>query len=159
MDTEFPVCPLCDGQLHPWRKCLRIRRRADGETDWLQIQILRCDKCQRSHRQLPDCLLPYKHYDAMSIEMGIQDGMTAAVAADTATIYRWQHWFVAWSVYVQGVFVALQQRGVAIAAMEPSPPLPPILRVLGRWVGDAPGWLARAVVPVVQSGYWQCCPG
>ncbi len=155
----LPACPHCDETLRPWRWCLRICRRSHGETDYLWIRILFCDTCQRSHRQLPDCLVPHKHYDAVSIEAGLQDGTTAAVAADESTIYRWHHWFRAWSVYAVGVFVALQHRGAATESVEPSRSLPPILRLLGRWVGDASGWLARAVLPMVRGHYWQCFPG
>jgi len=154
----LPRCPDCDEPLRPWRSCTRICRRADGKKQYLLIQILHCDQCHHSHRLLPNCLVPYKHYDAASIEAGIQDGLTAAVAADESTIHRWIQWYREWSVYVNGMLDALHQRGVFSESVTPSRALAAILRDLGRWVGDAPGWLARAVYPVVCNRYWQCFP-
>ncbi len=54
----LPPCPQCDSPLRLWRWRLLIRRRATGETEYLKVPILRCDACGRSHRCLPDCLVP-----------------------------------------------------------------------------------------------------
>jgi hypothetical protein len=155
----LPLCPQCDSPLRPWRWCLRIRRRASGETESLNVPILRCDACGRSHRCLPDCLVPHKHFDVESIEAGLQEGMAAAVAADETTIRRWHRWFELFSGYAEGILVALHTRGVVAEPVDRSRPLPTILHRLGPYVGDAANWLARVIRPMLHAGYWQCFPG
>ena len=37
------------------------------------IRRLKCSNCGRLHRELPDCLVPYKHY-ASEVISGVLDG-------------------------------------------------------------------------------------
>lgn len=93
------MCPSCGGDLR-YRDCRkRILRREGGEKNWLQIRRFRCSKCQKYHNELPDCILPYKHYAAEVIS-GVLDGIVTPDDADSEdypsfmTMKRWIDWFV-----------------------------------------------------------------
>ena len=40
---------------------------------WIYIQRKRCQRCGAIHRELPECVFPYKQYDAEIIR-GVVDG-------------------------------------------------------------------------------------
>ena len=65
---------------------------------------------KRIHHELPDCLVPYKRYDAKNLETFAMEGHTAAIAADESTLHRWESWFDAWFLYVRGCWAALDAR-------------------------------------------------
>lgn len=65
-------CPKCGGDLKYYDKVRRIVRTKNGETNWIKIRRLVCSICGTSHRELPDNLMPYKHYDAGIIK-GVLD--------------------------------------------------------------------------------------
>lgn len=46
--------------------------------EWYQINRLKCTnkECGKLHNELPDCLSPYKHYDAGLIEDVVDDVVT-----------------------------------------------------------------------------------
>lgn len=46
----------------------RVHKIAGGIKQWYVINRLKCKECNRLHNELPDCLVPYKHYDAELIE-------------------------------------------------------------------------------------------
>lgn len=61
------------------------------------IRRLKCSKCGKLHRELPDCLAPYKHY-ATEIISGVLDRAITPMDEDSsdypceATMSRWEHW-------------------------------------------------------------------
>lgn len=151
---EVVPCPCCLGDCVAFSRRKRIRRTPDGRTHWLWIRRLRCEQCHTIHHELPDCCVPYKRFDTESLELALTDGPTAAVAADESTLARWRTWFAAWSIMAAARLAALAARDRATREEHPSRSLSPILQALGRWVGDAPGWLARAVRPLVNAHLW-----
>lgn len=42
----------------------RIRKKEGGTKERLMIRRFRCQDCHSYHNELPDCLVPYKHYEA-----------------------------------------------------------------------------------------------
>lgn len=66
--------------------------------DRLRIRRFYCSKCDAYHNELPDCLVPYKHYDAEVIS-GVLDGIVCEKDLDsedfpsTSTMRRWIQWF------------------------------------------------------------------
>lgn len=46
--------------------------------EWYLINRLKCTnaKCKKLHNELPDCLIPYKHYDAGLVEDVVDDVIT-----------------------------------------------------------------------------------
>ena len=50
--------------------------------EYLMIRRLRCTECHRHHNELPDCLVPHKHYEAEVIS-GVLDGIVTSEDADS----------------------------------------------------------------------------
>lgn len=73
MENET-VCPRCGGALTHYNTAKRVIKCKGGEKIWIQINRLRCKKCHSIHRELPQNLLPFKHYDADIIE-GVVEGL------------------------------------------------------------------------------------
>lgn len=151
--TETIPCPCCAGELYVIGSRKRVWIQSDGTKNRLVIRRTQCKQCNKIHHELPDLLVPYKHYDAESIESAISESEGMAVAADESTLLHWRSWFTAWVVYAQGVLTSLALRfGLP---MDPSSnSTRSVLHVLGRFVGTAPGLLARAVRPIANSHAW-----
>ncbi|MCD7866789.1 MAG: DUF6431 domain-containing protein [Clostridiales bacterium] len=62
------ICPFCDGKLKVIGSRGRKVLRRDGSSGHLIIRRLRCGSCRHIHHELPDILVPYKRYDAETIE-------------------------------------------------------------------------------------------
>lgn len=77
----------------------RIRRKEGGGVEHLLVRRLRCPKCRKLHVELPDCLVPHKHYDAEVIS-GVIDGIVTPDDLDSEdcpcamTMRRWIRWFL-----------------------------------------------------------------
>ena len=67
MGMEEISCPACGGRLFVHGTC---RRRMKDETEQvreLRLRVLECEACGRTHRELPDLLVPYRRYSAKAI--------------------------------------------------------------------------------------------
>lgn len=73
------VCPICGYQLDYYGRVKRIIRTKRGATQFIYIRRLRCKHCFSIHRELPDDLLPYKHYES-EIIFGVIEGL---ISCDT----------------------------------------------------------------------------
>ena len=69
-----------------------------GTKQFIQIERLKCNHCERLHNALPDFLVPYKHY-AAEIISGVLDEVISADDLDAEdypceqTMKRWHRWF------------------------------------------------------------------
>ena len=69
-----------------------------GTKQFIQIERLKCNHCERLHNALPDFLVPYKHY-AAEIISGVLDEVITADDLDAEdypceqTMKRWHRWF------------------------------------------------------------------
>ena len=146
-------CPFCQGSLTVIGSRPRTRRSSDGTRPIWIIRRLPCQEGGRIHHELPDCWVPYKRYDADSLETFATQGRTAAVAADASTLPRGEAWFRGGIPYVIGCWDALQARPCqATDGVLPfSPGLP--RRAPGA-IGATPGWLARIVHRLVEAALW-----
>ena len=97
--NEDPVCPICGGRLEKKDWVRRIRRKIGGEAEWLLIERRRCmnESCRKTHRLLPDCSVPYKHYEAGVIEDVIdgildEDALCEEEYPSESTLERWRRW-------------------------------------------------------------------
>lgn len=95
---DTPVCPLCGGTLRYRDSRMRIRKKEGGLKEHLIIRRLRCSSCGSLHNELPDCLVPHKHYEAEIIS-GVLDGIVTPDDVDSEdyptfqTMLLWLKWF------------------------------------------------------------------
>lgn len=98
MSNEDPVCPCCGSKLEKKGWVDRVRKKVGGEKEWLRIECRKCTNksCGRAHRLLPECSVPYKHYEADLIEdvaCGVitEEDVKENCPADI-TLQRWRRW-------------------------------------------------------------------
>lgn len=121
----------------------------------LVIRRLRCTCCTQIHHELPDCIVPYKRYESTCVEVVVSESTQASVvAADNATLYRWRRWYREQSTYLLGCLTSIAIRFHQDSTETSSSSLRSTHQRIGRYVGDAPGWLARIVRPIVNANYW-----
>ncbi len=146
-------CPFCDPRLTVMGSRARTRRTSEGARHVLIIRRLRCAHSRHIHHEVPDCLVPFTRYDAEALDSFATQGPTAAVAADTATLVRWDTWFTVWMPYGRRWWAALAARDSA-AETGGAPPFPVALH--GRAPGTAarPGWLRMLVRRLVGAALW-----
>lgn len=155
--AEAVPCPCCGGQLVVIGSRQRTCRSDSGERKVLVIRRLRCTTCRRIHHELPDCLLPYKRYESTSVERIVTDSSESAdIAADDSTLYRWRTWFHMLLPYLLGCLTSIAIRLGQHPPVEELSVLSSqsVHQRIGRYVGDASGWLARVVRPIANSHLW-----
>ena len=152
--AEQNSCPCCNGALHVIGSRRRIFINDQGDKIILIIRRLRCSNCDRIHHELPDILIPYKRYGSTSIESVLSEDTALTVAADESSIRHWRSWFQERYDYLQGCLLSIAIRNGQDTA-EGLYSLPKSkLQKVWQYVGDAPGWLARLVRPIVNSNLW-----
>lgn len=57
-------CPTCGGTLKYHDSIPRIVKTISGKTRWDKIRRLICTHCRAVHREIPEYLLPFKHYES-----------------------------------------------------------------------------------------------
>lgn len=87
-------CPHCGGELRYYDKVRRIIRTKKGLKDCIFLRRLKCVNCKSIHREINNCIFPYKHYES-EIILGVLEGL---INSDTIgfennpseqTIKRW----------------------------------------------------------------------
>ena len=71
---DHQACPCCGEPMNFRDSRKRIRRKEGGCTEHLMVRRLQCPQCRKLHVELPDCLIPHKHYDAEVIS-GVIEGI------------------------------------------------------------------------------------
>ena len=152
-NAEKPPCPCCIGVLEVIGSRLRVWYKSCGKRDKLMIRRLYCERCQRIHHELPDILVPYRRYDAESIEGVVSEPARRDVAADESTLFRWRSWFYVWALYAVGCLHSISLQ-FNLPVESPSKLPQSAFQSLGRYVGDGTGWLSRVVHPIVNNCFW-----
>ena len=67
-------CPDCHGELKYFDCTKRIMRTKYRKTEWVIIKRFKCKKCGKTHRELPDDILPFKQYETELIK-GVVEGL------------------------------------------------------------------------------------
>ncbi len=144
---QLRECPLCKGRLVVRDTVDRHYRNEEGEKVWFRIRRLRCKECGKLHRELPDILLPYKHYRSEIIEETL-DGKQDVPGPEAMTFRRWQEWFVWVSVLLGGVLDAIRVAKEGLYSF-----LNPLESHLERRRRHGGGWLASSILISVNAGY------
>ena len=155
--AEVVPCPCCNKGLDVVGSRKRIWFKRNGERAKLVIRRLNCERCRRIHHELPDLLVPYKRYDAESIEAALSESNYGDTAAEESTLSRWRAWFAVFAIHAVACLQSLALRfGKPVpntAATSHS-----TLLALQQYIGDAPKWLSRVVCPIVNDNRWSTDP-
>ena len=85
--SAISYCPICGEPLAYRDSCQRIMLLEGRERRIYIIRRLKCHQCGRIHRELPDCLAPFKHY-ATEVISGVLDGIVTPEDDDSADYLR-----------------------------------------------------------------------
>jgi len=105
--SAISYCPICAKQLFYKDSCKRIMLLEGRERRIYIIRRLTCSLCEKIHRELPDCFVPYKHYSSEIIS-GTLDGYVSPEDDDSsdypceATMKKWKHWLIANQLRIDG---------------------------------------------------------
>ena len=99
--SENSICPICGHSLKPRDHVNRIMKSSGNIVRWLCIRRLVCtnQSCHSMHRELPDILAPYKHFEA-DIITGVLDHLITPETKgfedhpSESTMQQWRHWFM-----------------------------------------------------------------
>jgi len=136
---ELLPCPVCEGELFCRGTCRRKTRSAYGETTLYQLRVLQCRHCGKTHRELPEPIVPHKRYDAEAI-IQIRERPEEVICEPNVRtrIMAWLAWFVEYANHIQ------QSQSLILSA-----PLPKhsgeitvaVLSRLVRIVANSQNWL------------------
>lgn len=121
----------------------------DGSEKILIIRRLRCKGCGRIHHELPDIVIPYKRYDAQTIE-NILSGKEEHLddyPCELSTAKRLKLWFYLLRNYFESTLHALRFLFTGEGTIRLLLPLLPLS-------GHFTGWLKALVRYTVNSGRW-----
>ena len=150
---EQNFCPCCNGTLKSIGSRIRKCKDSLGNTIDLRIRRLRCKACDKIHHELPDLIIPYKRYDSKCIESVVMDDKASPVPADNSTLLRWKAWFKESAHHFSGCLISIAIQ-IGKGSVEDSYDSMSLLQRFWQHVGDAEGWLARVVRPIVNSNNW-----
>ena len=151
---ENVSCPICGGTLRYRDRCDRFFYDSRGDRKRLKIRRLHCTECHSLHRELPNIIMPFKHYSCSVIEAAI-DSSVGVFCAEDNSIRRWQQWFNRSQVHFWGVLNS--------AATTTGSPLPQLfdrsgslLRSIREHLRVRSGWLRQLVRITVNTHNWFC---
>jgi hypothetical protein len=161
-EEEFALCPICSTFLkyHSWIK--RGLKDISGEKSTYKIRVLKCENeacTQTYHRELPDIIVPYKRYDAESIEKVIDhDGSDVLTATDNSTIQRWRAWFksnmISMMMALTSVMVEIENDSETSSLVKQKQTSNNPLETIKKIVARREKWLNETVRVLVNSARW-----
>jgi hypothetical protein len=66
-------CPKCNGELCYYDSVKRIVKTKNGVAKYVKIRRFKCKLCGSLHRELPNYIFPFKHYEN-DIVTGVLEG-------------------------------------------------------------------------------------
>ena len=151
---EDSNCPYCNGELVYRDSVFRNVKNLLSEVRVFLLRRLLCQNkgCGKLHRELPDIIQPYKHYESDVIQSVI-DGSEEAekCGADNSTIRRWK------SEFVEAEPV-LEQRLASVYARitEETVPLEMATTILDGIKSKYSRWLPFVTTLLINNSYKFC---
>jgi hypothetical protein len=154
---ETHECPVCGGQLTRYDRRIRYGKQSDGSRKSYKVRRLKCSSCASLHTELPDILLPCKHYIAEVIESQI-DGTRDDCPADNSTLHRWLKQFRESKCQIEAMLRSMWSR-----KHKQHFPITASSSLLENHRRRGTGWLTLVSQILVNAGLWQptrfaCCP-
>ncbi len=93
--------------MKPYDTCKRhVTHLDDEEVGHRVLYVLRrlqCENCKKTHRELPNFIVPYKHYSRKAIE-DVAKGKKVSVPYEERTRQKLRAWFKRAKVYFEGIW-------------------------------------------------------
>ena len=86
MDESECTCPSCGGHLSVHDHRVRRVILKSGRKVTLLVPRGRCPKCRRLHVELPNFVVPFKHYEDKAIQ-DVVDGQSRRIRVKTVHIF------------------------------------------------------------------------
>ncbi|WP_442957197.1 DUF6431 domain-containing protein [Petrocella sp. FN5] len=142
-------CPVCGNPLSGYDTKLRNGIQSDGSRRKYRIRRLRCTGCKKTHVELPDFLVPRKHYEVAVIEARL-DKTSNDCPADDSTIRRWLVHFCQIKEQLEGMLRKLWSD--KHSRHYPFLTSSSLLKTIRR---QGCGWLTGVSQMIVNAGLWQ----
>jgi hypothetical protein len=161
-EEENELCPNCGNVLMYHCRVIRTVKDITGVQSIYSIRVLTCrnEACPSTyHRELPDIIVPYRRYDAESMEEAIdREGKDLTVACDESTIRRWRKWFETNATNIMMALMSIiavmeNHTGASSLATGQGHLGKPIQRIK-EIVGRGTKWLNETVRTLVNSSKW-----
>ena len=109
--NEDVICPICGSdKLIPKGKPKRKLIMLDGEKRRLKLIRLKCRNCTKTHRVLPDIIIPYKRHCVETYNDVITNDAVNAIYCEVNTIQRIKAWWIAIQLYIKSVLLAIKEK-------------------------------------------------
>ena len=112
--TEEIPCPVCGGELRVHGRCTRKLRRREG-VDIYRLRVMECKSCGKTHRELPEGIVPYKRMDAEQLsnisEIEEEDELESTEDTEDTEVSTWKRvreWMLWFLDYALDVLRSLQ---------------------------------------------------
>lgn len=153
--VSYPPCPFCQNNMKIVGSTKRVCWSGDRECRKLVIRKLRCPHCRIGHHELPNFLVPYKRYDAATIQLVLTSSFNDCdQCVSDSTIYRWKSSFITLIPYFLNALLSLSQllnlRVTSSIQTSGCHPFSPLIKLLSPHVN----WLAYLVKSLVNSNLW-----
>jgi hypothetical protein len=110
ISNEARYCPVCHNLLYRSGTRQRVWRVSEDEKRILIILRLYCESCDKTHRELPDCIVPYKRYGAQIIEdIVVSNEPDQNLPCPPGTVRRLRDWWDAVKVLFLNVLLTLTE--------------------------------------------------
>ena len=149
ISEEILNCPFCNGTLVYRDSKLRTAINLYGEARLFSLRRLKCRYCNAHHRELPNTIQPFKHYDSETIQSVIDGSPDAAMcAADDSTIRRWKTTFAE-----SGPDISMRLASALARASEEKIPALNAELALTLIKGKEKHWLAFVMALLINGGH------
>jgi len=150
--AEAVRCPYDGGELVYRDSVFRNVKNLSSENARFLLRRLRCLICNKTNRELPDIILPYKHYRADVIQAVLDGSEEAADChADNSTIRRWKDAFAD-----AGPDIAQRLASVYAVSSDENIPLKAADAILDGLKGSGPRWLPFVIGLLINNGHKIC---
>jgi len=148
ISAEFLPCPTCGGSMvvHDTRE--RGVFRYEGDKEIYRLRRLSCRVCGKLHTELPDFILPFKHYDAQTIQATLEESPDNSCAADESTMARWRRSFARAQEAIAALLVSYYMR-----LTENSASLFDAENIMARIKAGQKHWLSFVMRLLINSGH------
>lgn len=107
--SSVPGCPQCGGIMKIRDSKKRKVILADGTVETFVLRRYKCTVCGRVHLELPDIMIPHKHYARSAIVDTINGERNCY--AEQSTIYRWNRE----KMQIERQLVEVENRGLEVS--------------------------------------------